>query len=171
MFGAKCPDCGYGNPIFYGNYYCPRCKTVFSPEEWKQSSTHRTPQPAGPAFQPDAPAPTARPPSRPSTAPAGKSSPWASTAATAATASPARSLSSTAQRAPLTPPRYGSPVGCHVAVRTLVADGDDHSGPQAGQTPTDRRQRPPPRCSLGQWAVRLSAVSVTEHWGWLCAGR
>ena len=60
MFGAKCPDCGYGNPIFYGNYYCPRCKTVFSPEEWKQRlhPSHTSRKPAEPTgLQPDDPAP------------------------------------------------------------------------------------------------------------------
>lgn len=60
MFGAKCPECGYEKPIFYGNYYCPQCKTVFSPDDWQQRlhpshTTRRPPEPLGP--QPDDPAP------------------------------------------------------------------------------------------------------------------
>jgi DNA-directed RNA polymerase subunit RPC12/RpoP len=53
MFGAKCPECGFEKPIFYGNYYCPRCKAVFSPEEWKQRlhpshTSRKPPEPTAP---------------------------------------------------------------------------------------------------------------------------
>lgn len=61
MFGTKCPECGYEKPIFYGNYYCPRCKTIFSPEDWKQrlQPHHTSRRPAKhPGPQSDDPPPT-----------------------------------------------------------------------------------------------------------------
>lgn len=36
MMEAHCPNCGFGSPIFFGNYLCPKCRHVFVPDGWQQ---------------------------------------------------------------------------------------------------------------------------------------